>query len=75
LDIVWDGIVGVDVLNGTDAEVRHELADEAKRCDWTRVIAILRKHPALVKHNPAGRQLALRSAAPSGARRRAARGR
>jgi hypothetical protein len=48
LDIVWDGIVRVDVLNGTDAEVRHELADEAKRYDWTRVMAILRNHPALV---------------------------
>ncbi len=46
--IVWDGIVGADVLHGTDAEVRHELADAAKRYDWAGVIAILREHPALV---------------------------
>ncbi len=48
MDIVWDGIVSVDVPKEPDAEVRHELADAAKHYDWTRVTAILRKWPALV---------------------------
>ena len=48
MDIVWDGIVGADLLTGKEAKVRHRLADEAKRHDWTRVMAILREHPALV---------------------------
>ena len=48
MDIVWDGVVGADVLHGTDAEVRHKLAGAAKCYDWTRVMAILREHPNLV---------------------------
>ena len=54
LGIVWDGIVGADVLHGTDAEVRHELADAAKRYDWTRAMAILREHPTLVNTSRPG---------------------
>jgi hypothetical protein len=48
LDIVWDGIVGADGLDRTDTEVRHNLADAAKRYDWARMMAILREHPTLV---------------------------
>ena len=54
MNIVWDGIVAADVLNGTEAEVRRELADEAKRYDWPRMMAILRKHPALVNTSRPG---------------------
>jgi hypothetical protein len=48
LTIVWDGSVGVDVHDGAAAEVRHRLADAAKRYDWPEVIALLREHPDLV---------------------------
>jgi hypothetical protein len=48
LDIVWDGITRANVLDAADAGVRQELADAAKRYDWTRVLAILREHPGLV---------------------------
>jgi hypothetical protein len=48
MDIVWNGIITADVLHRADAEARHELADEAKRFNWARVITILRDHPEFV---------------------------
>lgn len=58
MDVVWDGIVGTDVLHGTEAAVRHELADAAKCYDWARAMVILREHPNLVNTTrPGGRSL------------------
>ncbi len=48
MTIVWDGITGANLLGRTDAEVRNELAYEAKRYNWSRVIIVLREHPELI---------------------------
>lgn len=46
--VVWDGIVGDDVLHEDAAKVRHQLADAAKNFEWGRLTAMLREQRDLV---------------------------
>ncbi len=54
MGIVWDGIVTEHVLLVRGAKIRHELADAAKRYDWTRVLGLVRDHPVLVNTSRPG---------------------
>ncbi|WP_454858173.1 ankyrin repeat domain-containing protein [Rhizobium binxianense] len=48
MTIIWDGLVGADLLDEAQLAVRHGLADACKDGDWDKAFAILRKHPTLV---------------------------
>ncbi|MGS0894328.1 ankyrin repeat domain-containing protein [Burkholderia stagnalis] len=48
MSIVWDGIVGADVLDDTRAAQRHALADAGRNGDWAALLAVLDARPALI---------------------------
>jgi hypothetical protein len=54
MDIVWDGITRTETLNEGAAQVRHALADAAKRYSWPQVFAILSEHIDLVNTSRPG---------------------
>ena len=48
MSAVWDGTTRVESLKDWANEVRHRLADHAKRYEWDAVFAILAEHPRYV---------------------------
>lgn len=48
MGVVWDGIIRVDALEESRNRFRQELADAAKRYDWSQVTTVLRENPDLV---------------------------
>ncbi|HSL00374.1 MAG TPA: ankyrin repeat domain-containing protein [Rubrobacteraceae bacterium] len=55
---VWDGITRTQTLNETGVQIRHQLADRAKTCDWSGLLNILSERPEYVNvTRPGGRSL------------------
>lgn len=58
-ELIWDGIAETGTALSDDApDIRHALADAAKRFDWPAVGKILGEHPSLVNSTrPGGKSL------------------
>ena len=52
--VVWDGLVGDDVLHEDAAKVRNQLTDAAKNFEWGRLTAMLREQRDLVNITRSG---------------------
>lgn len=48
MSVVWDGITRADTLWPEAGKSRQDLADAAKRCDWSRVLELLARDASLV---------------------------
>ena len=48
MDVVWDGITRIEILDEEGQRLRNALADAAKGCDWPRALEILRQQPGWV---------------------------
>jgi hypothetical protein len=54
----WDGITKSEVLRDYEIELRHNLADAAKRYDWQKTLEILNERPRLINTTrPEGKSL------------------
>jgi hypothetical protein len=70
MDLIWDGITRVGVLNDDAAAIRNALADAAKIYDWQHVFELIAKDIELVNScRPGGKSLfaPLHQAAHAGA--------
>ncbi|MCA8095153.1 ankyrin repeat domain-containing protein [Burkholderia anthina] len=48
MSLVWDGIIGADVLDAAHVASRHALADAARNGDWATMLVLAARAPDLV---------------------------